>query len=124
MFNPSFEDHSESTIECDTIILAIGQAPRLDFLTPEDGVEISARGRIVADRKTLMTTAPGVFAGGLQPLRGGLPRPVPAGLVTLPDVAGRGEDLAEVGSAVGGETGGAQRLKGERLVVEQKPHGC
>ncbi len=63
-FNPSFEDNSETTIECDTVILAIGQAPRLDFLQPSDGVDISARGLIVADRKTLMTSAPGVFAGG------------------------------------------------------------
>ena len=63
-FNPSFEENSESTIECDTVILAIGQAPRLDFLTAEDGVEVSGRGLIVADRNTLMTTAPGVFAGG------------------------------------------------------------
>ena len=63
-FNPSFEEGSESTIECDTVILAIGQAPRLDFLTPEDGVEISPRGLIMTDRQTLMTSAPGVFAGG------------------------------------------------------------
>src|SRR5579863_655633 len=38
-FNPTFEENSESTIECDTVILAVGQAPRLDFLTPEDGIE-------------------------------------------------------------------------------------
>jgi NADPH-dependent glutamate synthase beta subunit-like oxidoreductase/NAD-dependent dihydropyrimidine dehydrogenase PreA subunit len=63
-FNPTFEPDSESVIECDTVILAIGQAPRLDFLRPEDGVDISARGLIVADRRTLMTSAPGVFAGG------------------------------------------------------------
>src|ERR1017187_10493786 len=63
-FHPIFEENSESVIECDTVILAIGQAPRLDFLTPEDGVEISGRGLIVADRNSLMTTAPGVFAGG------------------------------------------------------------
>jgi formate dehydrogenase (NADP+) beta subunit len=63
-FNPTFEEDSESTIECDTIILAIGQAPRLDFLTPEDRIEVSGRGLIVVDRNTLMTTAPGVFAGG------------------------------------------------------------
>ena len=63
-FNPTFEENSESTIECDTIILAIGQAPRLDFLTREDCVEVSGRGLIVVDRNTLMTTAPGVFAGG------------------------------------------------------------
>ena len=63
-FNPTFEENSESVIACDTIILAIGQAPRLDFLTPEDGIEISGRGLLVADKATLMTTAPGVFAGG------------------------------------------------------------
>jgi NADPH-dependent glutamate synthase beta subunit-like oxidoreductase/ferredoxin len=63
-FNPAFEENSESIIYCDTVILAIGQAPRLDFLSPEDGVEISGRGLIVVDRNTLMTTAPGVFAGG------------------------------------------------------------
>ncbi len=63
-FNPVFEEDSESVIECDTVILAIGQAPRLDFLTPEDGIEISGRGLIVADRDSLMTSAPGVFAGG------------------------------------------------------------
>src|SRR5579863_8010457 len=63
-FNPTFEENSESVIECDTVILAVGQAPRLDFLTPEDGIEISGRGLIVADRDNLMTTAPGVFAGG------------------------------------------------------------
>jgi NADPH-dependent glutamate synthase beta subunit-like oxidoreductase len=63
-FNPAFEEHSESTIECDTVILAIGQAPRLDFLTPEDGVDVSPRGLIVTDRRTSMTSAAGVFAGG------------------------------------------------------------
>jgi NADPH-dependent glutamate synthase beta subunit-like oxidoreductase/ferredoxin len=63
-FNPTFEPDSESVIECDTVILAIGQAPRLDFLRQEDGVDVSARGLIVADRRTLMTSAPGVFAGG------------------------------------------------------------
>ncbi len=63
-FNPTFVENSEAALECDTVILAIGQAPRLDFLTPDDGVEISSRGLIVADRNTLMTTAPGVFAGG------------------------------------------------------------
>ncbi len=31
-FNPAFYENSETQIECDTIIMAIGQAPRLDFL--------------------------------------------------------------------------------------------
>jgi formate dehydrogenase (NADP+) beta subunit len=63
-FNPAFYDDSDSVIECDTIIMAIGQATKLDFLKPEDGVQVSPRGLIVADRNTLMTSAPGVFAGG------------------------------------------------------------
>jgi len=63
-FSPAFEENSESVIECDTVILAIGQAPNLDFLKPEDGVKVSSRGLVVADRETLMTSAPGVFAGG------------------------------------------------------------
>jgi NADPH-dependent glutamate synthase beta subunit-like oxidoreductase/NAD-dependent dihydropyrimidine dehydrogenase PreA subunit len=63
-FNPAFYDNSETVLECDTIIMAIGQAPRLDFLKPEDKVEISPRGLIAANPQTLMTSAPGIFAGG------------------------------------------------------------
>jgi formate dehydrogenase (NADP+) beta subunit len=63
-FNPTFYEGSEFLLECDTIIMAIGQAPRLDFLQPEDGVEISRRGLIAVDARTLKTSAPGVFAGG------------------------------------------------------------
>ncbi len=63
-FNPAFYENSETQIECDTIIMAIGQAPRLDFLTSEDKVEISPRGLIAVNPQTLMTSAPGIFAGG------------------------------------------------------------
>jgi ferredoxin len=63
-FNPTFVENSEQIIGCDTVILAIGQSPNLDFLKPEDGVKVSPRGLIVADPDTLMTTAAGVFAGG------------------------------------------------------------
>jgi len=63
-FNPSFYENSETQLDCDTIIMAIGQAPNLDFLKPEDGVEVSRRGLIAVDPRTLMTSAKGVFAGG------------------------------------------------------------
>jgi formate dehydrogenase (NADP+) beta subunit len=63
-FNPAFFEGSESQIECDTIIMAIGQAPGLDFVKPEDKVDISPRGLISVNPKTLMTSAPGIFAGG------------------------------------------------------------
>ena len=63
-FNPTFYENSDTQFECDTIILSIGQAPNLDFLRPEDGVVISPRGLVNVNRDTLMTSAPGVFAGG------------------------------------------------------------
>ncbi len=63
-FNPAFYEGSESLLECDTVIMAIGQAPRLDFLKPEDGVDISRRGLIAVNPRTLMTSAEGIFAGG------------------------------------------------------------
>lgn len=63
-FSPAFYEGSEKQIECDTIIMAIGQAPNLSFLIPEDGVQVSPRGLITVNRESLMTSAPGVFAGG------------------------------------------------------------
>jgi NADPH-dependent glutamate synthase beta subunit-like oxidoreductase/NAD-dependent dihydropyrimidine dehydrogenase PreA subunit len=63
-FNPAFYDNSESQLACDTVILAIGHAPRLGFLKPEDDVEISRRGLIAVNPRTLMTSAEGIFAGG------------------------------------------------------------
>ena len=63
-FNPAFYENSEFEIGCDTVIMAIGQAPRLDFLHPEDGVTLSPRGLIAVDPRTLMTSANGIFAGG------------------------------------------------------------
>jgi ferredoxin len=63
-FNPTFYENSETRLDCDTIIMAIGQAPNLDFLSPEDGVDVSPRGLIAINPQTLMTSAAGVFAGG------------------------------------------------------------
>ncbi len=63
-FNPAFHENSETVLDCDTVIMAIGQTTNLTFLKPEDGVQVSPRGLIVADKRTLMTSAAGVFAGG------------------------------------------------------------
>ena len=63
-FNPTFEPGTESVIPCDTVILAIGQASDLSFLTPADGVETTRQGTVRIDPDTLMTTAPGIFAAG------------------------------------------------------------
>ena len=63
-FSPTFYENSETRLKCDTIIMAIGQAPNLQFLSSEDGVEVSPRGLIAVNPQTLMTSAAGVFAGG------------------------------------------------------------
>ena len=63
-FNPTFKQGTESVIEADTIILAIGQASDLSFLKPSDGIKVTPRGTIEVDPDTLATSAPGVFAGG------------------------------------------------------------
>src|SRR5579863_1764522 len=60
-FNPAFYENSETQIECDTIIMAIGQAPRLGLLTPEDKVELSPSGWTAVNPQTLMTSAAGIF---------------------------------------------------------------
>jgi formate dehydrogenase (NADP+) beta subunit len=63
-FNPVFDPGTEAVIPCDTVILAIGQASDLSFLTPNDGIETTRQGTVKFDPATLMTTAPGVFAAG------------------------------------------------------------
>lgn len=63
-FNPKFEEGSERLIECDTVILAIGQASDVSCFTPSDGIEITRQGTPKINAETLMTTAPGVFAAG------------------------------------------------------------
>jgi formate dehydrogenase beta subunit len=63
-FSPQFAPGSESLVECDTVIMAIGQTPNLDFLGKESKIELSSRGLISVDRSNLMTSVPGIFAGG------------------------------------------------------------
>ena len=61
-FNPAFSDE-EKVIGCDSVILAIGQQADLSFLSGDEGVQVTPRGTLKID-ENLMTTAPGVFAGG------------------------------------------------------------
>jgi formate dehydrogenase beta subunit len=61
-FNPAFSNE-EKIIGCDNVILAIGQQADLSFVQHADGLEVTPRGILKID-ENLMTTAPGVFAGG------------------------------------------------------------
>ncbi len=63
-FNPRLIDGTESILECDSVILAIGQAPDLSWLSDDDGVELSPRGTVAVDRESLATSADWIFAGG------------------------------------------------------------
>jgi ferredoxin len=63
-FNPQIIAGTERTWNCDSVIVAIGQTGELDWIQPADGVEITPRGTLVVDEKTLATTAQGVYAGG------------------------------------------------------------
>lgn len=64
-FAPLFDEKDRRTVPCDTVLLAVGQAPSLSFLG--DGgsdIEMLRPGWPMVDPNTLQTTAAGVFAAG------------------------------------------------------------
>ncbi len=61
-FDPSFDAGRLLTLEADHVILAVGQGTDLTGFE-DHGVQAN-HGFIVADPKSLMTSVPGVFAGG------------------------------------------------------------
>jgi NADPH-dependent glutamate synthase beta subunit-like oxidoreductase len=63
-FSPQFIEGSEETVDCDTVVLAIGQAPDLSWIRPEDNLKMTPRGTLQTDPVTLGTSRPDVFAGG------------------------------------------------------------
>jgi formate dehydrogenase beta subunit len=63
-FNPRLIEGTESAMECDSVILAIGQAPDLSWLSSDDGVELNPGGTIAVDRESLATSSSWIFAGG------------------------------------------------------------
>src|SRR5690606_10056401 len=64
-FSPLYDDEAIRTIPCDTVLLAVGQAPKLAFLDEGgEDVERIANGWLKVDQVTLQTTADGVFVAG------------------------------------------------------------
>jgi len=63
-FNPAFYEGSESVIEADTIILAIGQASNLSFLKGQEGIQVTRGGTIIVNPNTFSTAVHGIYAGG------------------------------------------------------------
>jgi formate dehydrogenase (NADP+) beta subunit len=63
-FNPAFYEGSESVIEADTIILAIGQTSNLTFLKGQEGIQVTRGGTIIVNPNTFSTSVQGIYAGG------------------------------------------------------------
>jgi len=51
-------------VKAETIIISIGQAPDISFLSKDSQLERALWGSLVVDENTLSTNIPGVFAGG------------------------------------------------------------
>ncbi|MEK7860062.1 MAG: FAD-dependent oxidoreductase, partial [Chloroflexota bacterium] len=63
-FNPSFTPNTERRLEADMIILAVGQQPDTGCLAADAEIEITPRGLVKVDPRTLATTMPDVYCGG------------------------------------------------------------
>jgi len=61
-FNPLCDEQKVTSLEADSIILAVGQKSDLSLLP--DGIAMTDRGTVKVDPVTLETAIPGIFAGG------------------------------------------------------------
>ena len=64
IFNPTFDEFTTQIVEADSVIIAIGQAPDLSFLSEDSQLERALWGALKIDENTLATNIPGIFAGG------------------------------------------------------------
>ena len=62
-FAPEFDQADREIIDCDTVVLAIGQAVDIEVLG-DTGPEISPRKTIAVDNDRLTTSVDGIWAGG------------------------------------------------------------
>lgn len=63
-FAPTYDENSLTTIETDTVLIAIGQASDLSFIDKNGDVKVNERGQLELDKGTFVTSAPNVFAAG------------------------------------------------------------
>lgn len=63
-FNPQFIEGGEERVDCDTVVLAVGQAADLSWMQPEDDLKLTPRGSVQTDPQTMATSRPDIFAGG------------------------------------------------------------
>jgi len=60
----SVDEEVTQVVEADTIIISIGQAPDISFLSKDSQLERALWGSLVVNENSLATNIPGVFAGG------------------------------------------------------------
>ena len=63
-FNPSYDENDTLTIECENVLLSIGQSIIWNDLLKGTKVKLRSNGGIIADELTLQTDEPDIFAGG------------------------------------------------------------
>jgi NADH-quinone oxidoreductase subunit F len=63
-FNPRFDEQTTQVVAADAVIISIGQAVDLSFLSEDVQLERALWGTLAVDDNTLATNMPGVFAGG------------------------------------------------------------
>jgi NADPH-dependent glutamate synthase beta subunit-like oxidoreductase len=62
-FNPQYDEKDITTMEADTVVVAIGQRADLSFVEKQ-GISVTREGVLKADPVTLETSIQGIFAGG------------------------------------------------------------
>jgi formate dehydrogenase (NADP+) beta subunit len=63
-FNPRFVPGTERILECDQVILAIGQVADLSVLQGAGDIQVTGRGLVAVNPATGQTSVPGIFCGG------------------------------------------------------------
>ena len=63
-FNPSYDENDTLTINCENVLLSIGQSIIWNDLLKGTKVKLRPNGGIIADELTLQTDEPDIFAGG------------------------------------------------------------
>jgi len=63
-FSPTFDESAKTKIDCDTVIIAIGQTPNPLIQRTTEGLETTKWGTIIVNEETGAATKKGVYAGG------------------------------------------------------------
>lgn len=63
-FHPIYDDKATKTIECENVLLSIGQSIQWGNILGNENVKLDAAGRMIADPQTYQSTQDDIFTGG------------------------------------------------------------